>query len=146
MFQDPPPTSRVYHHVDTEDASPLHCKVRPFLDEKLAAPKAAFAEMEAAGVICHSSSPWSSPLHMVRKKNGGWRPCSHYRHLNLMTVSDRYPIPLISDAQTNIAGCKVFSVVDSKSGYKQIPMEPGCQNRCHYTFGLFEWTKMPFGL
>ena len=56
--------------MDTADTAPIHCKVRSPSDEKLAAAKAAFAEMEAVGVIRHSYSPWSSSLHMVRKKKG----------------------------------------------------------------------------
>ena len=62
----PPPASRVYHTVNTADSLPLHRKVRPLSDKKLTAAKAVFAEMEVAGVICRSNSPWSSPLHMVR--------------------------------------------------------------------------------
>ena len=104
LFENPPPASRVYHSVDTADAVPLHCKVRPLLGEKLTAAKAAFAEMEAAGVICCSNSPWSSLLHMVRKKNSGWRPRGNYRRLNQITVPDRYPIPLISNAQASLRG------------------------------------------
>ena len=61
---------------------------------------------------------------MVGKKNGEWRPCDDYQCLNQITVSDRYPIPLISHAQTSLTGCKVFRVIDLKSRYNQIPMDP----------------------
>ena len=147
-FESPPPASRIYHSVDTADAPPLHCKVRPLNEEKLAAAKAAFADMEAAGVIRRSNSPWSSPLHMVRKKNGGWRPCGDYRRLNDITIPDRYPIPLITDAQTILAGKKVFSVIDLKSGYNQVPMDPSAVPKTAVItpFGLWEWLQMPFGL
>ena len=95
--------------------------------------------MEAAGVISWSNSTWSSPLHMVRKKTGGWRPCGDYRQLTQCTVSDRYPIPLISDAQFKLMGCKVFSVIDLKAGYNQIPMDKDsiAKTAIITPFGLF---------
>ena len=56
-FDHPPPAAQVYHSMDIADTAPIHCKVRLLSDEKLTAAKAAFAEMEAAGVIRRSSSP-----------------------------------------------------------------------------------------
>ena len=138
-FDHLPPAAQVYHSVDTADTTPIHCKVRPLSNEKLSAAKAAFAKMEAAGVIRRSSSQWSSPLHMVRKKDDGWRPCGDYRHLNQCTVPDRYHIPLISDAQFHLSGCKVFSVIDLKAGYNQIPMHTNSipKTAVITPFGLF---------
>ena len=59
---------------------------------------------------------------MVKKKDGGWRPCGDYRRLNNVTVPDRYPLPLITDFTSQIAGSTVFSRLDLQKGFYQIPI------------------------
>ena len=59
------PASHVYHSIDTANSQSLHCIVRPLVDEKLIDAKAEFVKMEAAGVIHHYNSLWSSPLHKI---------------------------------------------------------------------------------
>ena len=78
--------------------------------------------MEKAGIIRHSTFPWSSPFPMVKKKDGGWRPCGDYRSLNKITVPDRYPLPHIADFTSRIAGSTVFSRLNLQKDYYQIPM------------------------
>ena len=99
-------------------------------------------------IIRPSSSPWASPLHMVPKPNGSWRPCGDFRRLNNATCDDRYPLPHIHSFGATAAGSSVFSVVDLVRGYHQIPMseEDVAKTAVITPFGLFEFLRMPFGL
>ena len=115
---------------------------------KLKATKAEFSEMERQGVICRSSSNWASPLHMVKKTDGSWRPCGDFRQLNVQTILDRYTCRNIHDLTARLAGCRVFSKLDLRKGYHQIPVR---RQDIHKTavitpFGLFEFLRMAFGL
>jgi hypothetical protein len=107
-----------------------------------------FRELESLGIVRRSDSPWSSPLHMVPKPNGSWRPCGDYRRLNSVTTADKYPLPNLQDLSTFLHGATVFSKIDLEKGYYQIPMsEADIPKTAIITpFGLFEFLFMPFGL
>jgi hypothetical protein len=85
---------------------------------------------------------------MVRKADGSWRPCGDFRRLNLVTEPDVYPLPNMLDFAAKAAGCSVFSKIDLRKGYHQIPVNPADVQKTAITtpFGLFEYKQKPFGL
>ena len=93
-------------------------------------------------------SPWSSPLHVVRKQNGSLRPCGDYRQLNICTKPDRYPVPNINSLSSFLHNKSIYSKIDLFSAYHQIPVHPGDILKTAITtpFGLFEYVFIPFGL
>jgi hypothetical protein len=104
--------------------------------------------MERDGVVERSTSPWASPLHLVLKKDGTWRPCGDFRRLNLVTVPDIYPLPNMLDFSDRLNGCEVFSKIDLRKGYWQVPvrLEDRKKTAVITPFGLFQFKRMPFGL
>ena len=106
------------------------------------------AEMLDHDIIEPSSSAWASPITLVPKRDNSTRFCIDYRKLNAETEKNAYPIPLIRDLLDEMGGSKVFSTMDLKSGFWQLPVavedQPKTAFRCH--LGLFQCKRMPFGL
>ena len=135
------------HQIVTQGHTPFS-RSRRLSADKFAAAKAGFSKMEEAGIIRRSNSPWSSPLHIVPKPSGGWRPCGDYGLPNNMSTDDRYPLPHIQDFNSRIAGANIFFKIDLVRGYHQIPMSPESVPKTAIAtpFGLWEFLRMPFGL
>ena len=144
----PPVKHRVQHVIETTCSRPVSSRYRRLDPAKLEAARKEFADLERQGVIRRSKSPWSSPLHMVQKSDGKWRPCGDYRRLNLVTKPDLYPPPHMEDLTARLAGMAVFSKLDLRKGYHQVPVAAANVEKTAIItpFGLFEYLRMPFGL
>ena len=113
----------VFHHTLTT-GPPISQRAHCLRPEKLKAAKQVFRKMCESGICRPSSSSWASLLYMVPKKNGEWRPCGNYIKLNSVTVPDKYLVTHMFDCKTFCSGKKIFSALDLRQTYHQIPVAP----------------------
>ena len=134
------------HHLLTCPGPPVFANFHHLDPDKLATAKAEFFTMENAGIIHHSTSPWASPLHMAKKKVGGWRPCGDYCYwrLNTVTVPDCYLLRNITDLTSRINCSTVFSKLDLQK--VPVTLEDTQKTAIITPFGMYEFLWMLFGL
>ena len=112
LASQPGKTTLLNHHIPTTDCVPMrqgsyriplayHNEVMKILDE-----------MEKAGIIKKSDSPWAAPMVVVKKKNGKLRICIDYRKLNRVTQADAYPMPRISAFKKALTSSTVMRNLD----------------------------------
>ena len=141
-------TPLVQHEINTRQNRPFKQPLRrhpisqlPVIDEHV-------QNMLANDVIEPSSSPWASNVVLVRRKDGNFRFCIDYRALNLRTRHDSYPLPRIDSCLDSLGGATLFSTLDLRSGYWQVPMDPQSAEKTAFVTrkGLWKFKVMPFGL
>ena len=104
--------------------------------------------MLSQGVIQPSTSPWSSPIVLVKKKDGSYHFCIDYRKLHLVTKQDANPLPRVDDLLYALNGYNMFSTLDLRSGYWQVSMRSEDREKTAFMTpnGLYEFLRMPYGL
>ena len=141
-------TNFISHTIPTGNAQPIRqraYRASPTIRQEI---KKQCDTLLDAGVIEPSSSPWSSPVVMVKKKTGGYRFCVDYRKLNQATTPDSHPLPRIDDTIDALAGNSYFSTMDLSSGYWQVTMDQRDSPKTAFTTGsdLYQFKVMPMGL
>lgn len=142
-------TNLVEHKINTGNAPPIKQHPRRLPLAKMGEVEKEIEDMLDKGVIETSNSPWSSPIVLVKKKDGSIRFCIDYRKLNDVTIKDSYPIPRIDSTLDALAGAKWFSTIDLKSGYWQVKMAPDDKPKTAFSIpggGHWQFLNMPFGL
>ena len=139
-------TDAAIHTIDTGDAKPI--ALRPYRHSKVEE-GAIEAELDALveeGVLRPSRSPWQAPIVMVPKKDGTLRLTIDYRRLNAVTIKDVYP--MAQDHLERLGGATIFTSLDLRSGYFQVPLAP--QDAPKTAFAAprrkLEFTRLPMGL
>jgi hypothetical protein len=147
--EDLPPRRRVDHAIEVMPGVEPPAKAPYRMNhEKLKELKVHLEELLPKGYIKPSKSPYGAPVLFVHKKDGTLKMCVDYRALNKATVKNRYSLPRIDDLFDRLSEAKVFSRIDLHSGYYQIRIKEGDEEKttCRTRYGSYEFLVMPFGL
>lgn len=144
-----PPSREVDHRIELIPGStpPSRPTIRLSATE-LAELKKQLIELEAAGFIRPSKSPFGAPILFVKKKDGTMRMCVDYRALNRITIKNSYPLPRVDELFDRLQGARFFSKIDLRSGYHQIRISPEDVPKTAFRtrYGHYEFLVLPFGL
>ena len=105
-------------------------------------------EILSQGLILHSHSSFSSPVLLVRKKDGGYRFCVDFRHLNALTLKSKFPVPVFDQLMDELAHARWFSTLDLRASFHQILLREGEEFKTAFQthLGQYEFRVMAFGL
>ena len=140
----------VVHHIDTGDAPPCKQKYSSLNPRMMSEAHRELDERLRLKIVEPSESPYSSPLLMIPKKDHGWRWVVDFRDLNKsIKKPNAHPLPKIDPMLWNIKGGTIFSTIDVKDAYLQIPLSEESKKKTAFTVpgrGLFQYTRLPAGL
>jgi hypothetical protein len=128
--------------------TPISRRSYKMTPKELAELKVQLNELLDKGYIRPSSSPWGCLALFVKKKDQSLRLCVDYRPLNAVAVNINYPLPCIEILFDQLAGARIFSKVDLRSGYHQIKIHPEDVPKTAFStrYRLYEYLVMSFRL
>lgn len=152
LFTEPcniPPTRSMTHSIPLMPGT-VPFKLRPYgyTPSQKTEIEQQVAKLLKDNMIQESTSPFASPVLLVKNKTGEWRLCVDFRRLNAYTVKNRFPLPIIEELFEELYGAKWFTTLDLRSGFHQILVRKEDQYKTAFQthFGHFEYKVMPYGL
>lgn len=141
-------SDRVKHEIPLTDDTPISQPYRRIPPTQFEEVREHISGLLKKGVIQESSSPYASPVVLVRKADGSLRLCVDYRRLNAKTKRDAFPLPRIDESLDALSGAQIFSTIDLASGYHQVAVHEKDRHKTAFItpFGLYQYRRMPFGL
>jgi hypothetical protein len=134
--------------IQTVDHPPIYSKQYPTSEKDQLIKQEETRKLLERGQIEESTSPWSSPVVLVKKKDKTIRFCIDYRRLNAITIKDAFPLPRIDEIFDQLTHAIYFSKFDFKSGYFQVPLSK--EDRPKTAFSTrdnhFQFTVLPQGI
>ncbi|XP_037773064.1 uncharacterized protein LOC119568596 [Penaeus monodon] len=137
----------IKHQIDTGEAKPVCIRQWRLPHSTRQVIREQCDSMLRTGVIEESTSPWMSPVVLV-KKGGGLRFCVDYRGLNAVTKGDTYPLPLINELIDELGPKNIFTTLDARAAYWSVEVEESDRPKTAFSDGyrLFQFCRLPFGL
>ena len=114
-------TTLIEHEIHTE-GGPVRVPYRRANPMRREIEQKQIADMEAAGIISESSSPYCAPLVITFRKDGRPRVCTDFRKLNEVTKRDAKPMPRVDEVIEALVDSKVYATLDIKQAYWNIPI------------------------
>jgi hypothetical protein len=144
------PSCSCDHAIEFKPGAPdaINCKVYPMTCIEDEALDTFIDEQLEKGYIRPSKSQYASSFFFIKKKDGKLRPVQDYRKINVWTVRNQYPLPLIGDLIHDLGGVTIFTKFDIPQGYNNVQIKAGDEHKAAFKTqcGLFEPTVMYFGL
>ena len=141
-------TSVVQHEIDTGNSMPIKQAPYRVSQKQRCEIDNHISKMLEQNIISVSSSPWSSPVVLVKKRDGTTLFCIDYRKLTAVTRKDSYPLPRIDDALDSLPDSNYFTTLDLQPGYHQVAMHPESKDKTAFIShaGLYKFNVMSFGV
>ena len=141
-------TNLVKHKIELTSSDPIRIKPYPIPFHTENVIREEVEKMLKLNVVEPSSSPYSAPVVIARKKDGTNRFCIDFRKLNRLTVFDAEPMPNPDSIFSKLTGKRYVTKLDLSKGYWQVPLDDTSKVFTAFSTpaGLYQFRTMPFGL